>query len=116
MNKKIQVKQVSVEELMEAIQKFPSSEYRDMWLRWLGEYDEPGYYNRLAGMKRSAKFAYNHLFNPEMLLWLIQAAGIAKNLVELAEHDYNRAPDDVRKQAAAIRKRVPWDELERTLW
>lgn len=116
MNKKVSIKQVSIEEFIEAIQKLPSNDYRDGWLRWLSEYDEPGYYKRLAGMKRDAKFAYNNVANPQWLLWLIQAAGVSKTLVELAEHDFNRAPDNVRTQSAAIRKQVPWDELERALW
>lgn len=82
----------------------------------MSEYDQPVYYKRLAGMKRSAKFAYNHMANPEMLIRLIQEAGVSKDLVKLAEHDYNRAPENVHKQSAAIRKRVPWDVLEQVLW
>lgn len=116
MSKKIQIKEVSIDEFMKAIQKLPSSERREQWLRWLNEYDEPGYYNRLPNMNRSAKFAYNHMSSPGMLLWLIQAARVKKGLVELAESDYNRAPDNVHTQCAAIRKRVPWDVLERALW
>jgi hypothetical protein len=116
MSKKTQIEEVSIDEFMKAIRKLPSNERREQWLRWLSEYDEPGYYNRLPNMNRSAKFAYNNIANPEMLLWLIQAAGVEKGLVALAESDYNRSPDNVRTQCAAIRKRVPWDVLERALW
>lgn len=116
MKKKVQVKQVSIEEFIEVLQTLPSSEYRDGWIRWLSEYDEPGYYKRLAGMNRSAKFAYNHMANPVMLLHLIQSAGVSKDLVKLAERDYARVPENVHTQSAAIRKRVPWEVLERALW
>ncbi len=92
MNRKAQVRQVSIEEFMEVIQKLSPNEFRDKWLRWLSEYDEPGYYKRLAGMNRSAKFAYNHIASPEMLLWLVQAAGVENGLVEMAKDDFNRAP------------------------
>lgn len=116
MNKKTQIKEASIEEFIEAIRKLPSNEHRERWLRWLSGYDEPGYYNRLAGMNRSAKFAYNHIANPDMLLWLIQVAGVKKELVKLAESDYTQSPDNVHMQSAAIRKRVPWDVLEHALW
>ncbi len=116
MNKKTQSKETSVEEFMEAIQKLPANEHREGWLHWLSKYDEPGDYNRLPNMNRSAKFAYNNIAKPEMLLWLIQAAGVEKGLVAEAESDYNRARDNVHTQCAAIRKCVPWDLLERALW
>lgn len=116
MSKKTEFKEISVEELIDAIKKLPPDEFQQKWLRWLSEYDEPGFYNRLPGMNRSAKLAYNHIANPEMLLWLIQAAGIQKIDVELAEFEFKQAPEDVHKRSAAIRKCVPWDVLETTLW
>jgi hypothetical protein len=115
MNKKSGIKEVSVDEFIDAIKKLPSAEPKNQWIRWLSEYDEPGYYNRLAGMNRSAKFAYNNIANPEMLLWLIQAAGIDKDLVDFAKSDCAKV-SNVRRQSAAIRKRVPWAILERALW
>lgn len=116
MSKRANIKEVSVEEFMDAIRKLPPNEYRDRWLRWLSEYDEPGYYNRLAGMNRGAKFVYNHIANPEMLLWLVQAAGVENGLVEMAKDDFNRAPNNAQKQCAAIRNHVPWDVIEQSLW
>jgi hypothetical protein len=40
------------------------------------EYDGPGAYGRIAGKQRDARFAYNHIVEPKMLLWLIKAAGV----------------------------------------
>ncbi len=111
----MQFKEVSIEEFIQALEKLPKDNARDWWIRWLKEYDEQGYYNRQAGMNRSAKFAYNHLANPEGLLWLIEAAGISKDLVKLAKAD-SELVDNPHKKCAAIRKRVSWITLERALW
>jgi hypothetical protein len=115
MNKKSHAKEVSIEEFIEAIRKLPKHEHRERWIRWLSDYDKPGPFNRQAGEKRSAKFAYNNLAYPEMLLWLIQAAGIENGLVDMAKSDSEQF-DNIRRKAAAIRNRVPWEELERLLW
>ena len=82
------IKEVSVEELIDAIKKLPAHERREHWIGWLSEYDEAGYYNRLPGKNRSAKFAYNHMTSPAMLLWLIKAS-VDKELVKSAEADSN---------------------------
>jgi hypothetical protein len=115
MIKKTSFKEVDVDKFIDAIKKLPSDEIKNQWLRWLSEYDGPGYYNRLAGMDRSAKWAYNHLANPEMLLWLVQAAGVNKDLVKLAKSDCNQIIN-VNRAAGIIRKRIPWAELEHALW
>lgn len=109
------IKEISVDEFMGAIKKLPSNERREHWLGWLAEYDEPGFYNRLAGQNRSAKYAYNHMASAGMLLWLIEAAGVKKGLVELAKSNCDRI-DNVHQKCGAIRKQVPWAVLERSLW
>lgn len=115
MNKKSHIKGVSIEELIVAIRKLPKHHYREVWIRWLSNYDKPGPYNRRPGEQHSAKFAYNNLAYPEMLLWLIQAAGADDGLVEMAVSDSEQF-ENVRRKSAAIRKRVPWEDLERLLW
>ncbi len=52
---------------------------------------------------------------PEMMLWLVQAAGIKEQLVKLAESDCNRVTN-MKSKSKAIRDRVPWETLERALW
>ena len=116
MNKKINIKEVSVDEFIDAIQNLKSDKpEKDQWIRWLRDYDNPGFFKRQAGMNRSAKFAYNNIANPEMLLWLIQAAGVNKDLVTLAKPDCDQYIN-VRQKSAAVRKRAPWVMLERALW
>jgi hypothetical protein len=115
MNKKHNIKQVSVEEFIEAISKLPSHARREHWIGWLSEYDEAGYYNRQPGKNRSARFSYNQMTSPEMLLWLIQAAGVKEELIKLAELDCNRVINK-KSKSGAIRKHVPWEVLERALW
>ena len=109
------IKETSVKDFIQAIKKLPPHETREAWIRWLGEYDEAGYYNRKPGMNYSAKFSYNHMAGPQALLWLIQAAGVNKELVKLAQSDCDQL-DNVHQKCAAIRKRVPWTVLELTLW
>ncbi len=104
-------KEISIKQFIQAIQKLPFDERREQWIRWLSEYHTPGYYQRLIVKGRNAKFAYNHVANPKMLLWLIQAAGVSKNLVKLAKFDCNKVVD-MHQQSAAIRKHVPWEALE----
>ncbi len=74
---------ISIAEFINVIKRLPShptvhdprvwyTTQKEHWLGWLGEYDGPGGYGRVPGKKRDAKFAYNHIVNPEMLLWLFE--------------------------------------------
>jgi len=51
---------------------------------------------------------------PEMLLWLIDAAGLGVHLPAAARTP-RQTPGDMRKQAALIRERVPWAVVARAL-
>src|SRR5262245_45052949 len=42
---------------------------QEHWLGWLREYSGPGAYGR-GNWKRSAEFVYNHIVNPQMLVYL----------------------------------------------
>jgi hypothetical protein len=88
---------------------------KEHWLGWLREYHGPGGYGRLPGQpRRDAKFAYNHIVNPKMLLWLIAAAGVNPKLVTNARRSTSR-PRALNQQAAAIRRHVPWEILMKAL-
>lgn len=78
---------ISIREFIHKIECLPSDEpvhdprvwymtQKEHWLDWLREYDGPGAYGRMAGTQRDARFAYNHIVEPKMLLWLIEAAGV----------------------------------------
>ncbi len=53
--------------------------YKEFWLGWLNEYHGPGAYGRTGDPgRRDARFAYNHLVNPDALVWLVGAARAVK--------------------------------------
>jgi hypothetical protein len=87
---------------------------KEHWLGWLSEYDGPGHYGR-NDWHRSAKFIYNHINCAPMVLWLAKASGVSKLAVVEAK---KRALSAVRRnsaQCAAIRKIIPWEEIELVL-
>ena len=115
----------SIAAFIKAIEKLPSDKpvvtpgksyktQKEHWLGWLSEYEGPGYYGRLPSTRRSAPLAYTRIGEPKMLLWLIDAAGLGVHLPAAA-----RAPrqtsGDMRKQAALIRQRVPWEVIASAL-
>ena len=117
---------ISIAQFIHAIRRLPSVEphskpgvwyktQKEHWLGWLREYDGPGAYGRIPGKNRGARFAYNHVVCPEMLLWLIQAAGVSQSSVEAAQRT---AAEGTRlmQRSAVIRRCVPWPELQRALW
>ena len=48
--------------------------FKSQWLGWLGEYLSPGYYDR-KNVVDDAKWAYQHLNNGNMIVWLNEAPG-----------------------------------------
>ena len=114
----------SVEKLINVIKKLPAdkevpsgtqgySRYftqKAHWLGWLSK--KPGAkYFRQDAPNRGAKFTYNHIMEPKMLLWLISASGLQIELVELAkEAALNKK--SMAGSCAAIRKAVSWQTLE----
>lgn len=88
---------------------------KEHWLGWLHDYKGPGAYGRLYGKNRDARFVYNHVVQPEMLLWLIRAAGVKPSLIARARHSSSKKKSLIQK-SAAIRMHVPWTEVENMLW
>ena len=112
----------SIEWFIQAISALPSDEpiasrhpaynnYRtqkEHWLGWLNPNSGTGTYPRKSGPNRDARFVYNHIVEPKMLLWLIAAAGVRQNLLQAAE----QAAESAKKgKSAAIRRIVPWPEV-----
>jgi len=87
------------------------SSQKQHWLGWLSAYDGPGYYGR-KNWNRSAEFAYNHIVCPPMVLWLGEAAGIPKSIVEKAKRSALRAGPHFPAQCGAIRKIISWQMIE----
>jgi hypothetical protein len=117
---------VTVRQFIGAIKKLPSDKpvddprvwyltQKEHWSGWLGQYNSRGAYGRIPGKNRDACFAYNHVVNPKLLLWLISAAGVKPQLVRAAR----RASGSVKgmaRQSGAIRRHVPWPIVAAALW
>jgi hypothetical protein len=85
------------------------------WLGWLRDYHTAGAYGRQIDPSRDARYAYNHVVEPRMLLWLIDAAGVQPDLVEAAQVAAEQAPTLMGK-SRVIRRIVPWAVLAMALW
>ncbi len=97
---------------------YPGKWYRtqkEHWLGWLLDYHGPGYYKRTSRKKRNARFAYNHIVNYEMLLWLMRAAGVPRRLAKDARTACAKV-DGLGPKSKAIRSHVTWDDVARALW
>jgi len=108
---------VTINQLIRVIRGLPSDKtfidpskwyttQKEHWLGWLGEYHGPGAYGRKTKTKRDARYAYNHIVEAKMLLWLIEAAGVKAELVRTARLACTRA-SSLQQKSAAIRKLVP---------
>lgn len=118
-------KPISIKQFRDAIKKLPSDEPRvvpgvwyktqkEHWLGWLGEYNSPGAYGR-KNWNRDARFAYNHVVCPELLLYLIRAIPLQPELIEAVEAAYQQGTSLMQK-SGAIRKFVSWEVIEQALW
>ncbi len=117
---------VGIGRFIQAIRRLPSDKPKDdprkwyktqkqHWLGWLGEYRSPGYYGRKPQTPRNARYAYNHIMCPEMLLYLIAAGRVKPSLVKAARHDCSRMVSLAAK-CAAVRKHAPWPVVSAALW
>lgn len=80
------------------------------WLGWLRGYGGPGGYGR-KDWSRSAEFVYNHVVNPQMLIYLAEALEIEIAVLRSAQRDA-LAQTTMMAMSAAIRRVVPWRLIE----
>jgi hypothetical protein len=117
--------EISISEFRKAIKRLPSDEpiensrawyttQKEHWLGWLSEYDGPGAYGRKSEQKRDARYAYNHIVNPQMLLYLIKAIPLEPEIIEATEEAYQNGSSMMAK-SGAIRKIVPWAMIYQAL-
>lgn len=88
---------------------------KEHWLGWLAEYDGPGAYGRQTGVQRDAKYAYNHVVEPEMLLYLASASGVDGALVVAANQAFAERTT-LMQASGTIRKIIPWETIAKALW
>lgn len=116
---------ISIEQFRKAISKLPKDPplvrpgiwYTTQWQHWqgwLGHYNGPGAYGR-KNWDRDAKFAYNHVVCPGLLLYLIRAIPLQPESIIAAE-DAERGAITLMAKAGAIRKIVPWEMIYQALW
>jgi hypothetical protein len=102
----------------DAIGDYPGKWYqtqKEHWIGWLSGYDGPGAYGRQTGIARDARFVYNHIVEPAMLLYLAEAAGISRRRIEAAR-EASLTGKTLMQQAASVRAAIPWEDVERALW
>jgi len=112
---------LSVAELIRVIEKLPADQpvddprvwfktQKEHWLGWLKSYDGPGGYGRQPGRQRDAKFAYNHVVNPYMLLYLIDVLAMPPDTIVSAELACERG-ETLMEKSGLICKIVPWSAV-----
>jgi hypothetical protein len=115
----------TVRKFISAIGKLPSDKpvvseawyltQKQHWLGWLRYYNSAGAYGRKPRMNRGAAFAYNHIVEPKMLLWIVSAARVSPALVRAARRDAKDVAS-MPGRSAMVRKHVPWTVLANALW
>ena len=107
--------------LIQAIRRLPSDEpvapgqrgynnyttQKDHWLGWLDPNSGTGTYPRKSTPDRDARYVYNRIVEPNMLLWLISASGVEPELVQAAA-EAAKGASTLTSKSAAIRRQVPW--------
>lgn len=115
----------SIAQFIKAIKKLPEDERKDRrgiwylsqkehWIGWLRGYYGPGGYGR-QNWHRDAKFVYNHIVNPQMLVYLAHAILLRQELIEAVD-EADLTGTTLMARAGAIRKVVPWSEIYQALW
>jgi hypothetical protein len=97
-----------------SLRQFKYASQNEHWLRWLAEYDGPGYYGRKQ-RHQSAAFVYNHIVCPPMVLWLGEASGFQRTKVLEAKRAALSAGASLPALSSAIRKTIPWEKIESRL-
>jgi hypothetical protein len=96
----------------------PHRQHSKAWYRhqkehlegWLGDYLEPGAYNR-AGFRDSAMFFYSHFQCWTGLLWLAEALGESPEVLEQACKMVLESGRHSASQTGAFRRVVPWTRV-----
>lgn len=87
---------------------------KDHWLGWLNPAAGTGTYPRRTGENATARAVYNRIGEPRMLLWLIEASGVAPELVTAARASATSGTNRASK-CKAVRNTVPWHVVAEAL-
>ena len=81
---------------------------KEHWVGWLFHYNSAGAYGRKTTSGRDARFVYNHVVNPGLLLYLAEASGVEGKIVRSARRAASMKVG-MAAQSGAIRRAIPWD-------
>lgn len=82
---------------------------KEHWIGWLLDYRSPGAYGRKVVEGRDARFVYNHVVCPDLLLFLAKGSGVSEQRLRAAREAARSAGTTQMAQSAAIRKQIPWE-------
>lgn len=81
---------------------------KEHWMGWLFHYNGPGAYGRKVVEGRDARFVYNHVVCPDLLLYLATASGVEAAAIRRAKRAA-ATRGSLAAKAGAIRKELPWE-------
>ena len=84
------------------------------WLGWLNPSAGTGTYPRASKPNRDARDVYNRIVEPNLLLWLAQAAEVSPTFIAAATTEAS-GKSKLASKSAAIRRHVPWSVLAAAL-
>lgn len=94
---------------------WPHATQKEHWDGWLESYDGPGGYGR-KNWNRTPEYVYNHVVNPQMLVYLAEASGLPHALVrKAAAAALARAGSSMSGMSSAVRRVLPWSRIEAAL-
>ena len=88
---------------------------KDHWLGWLNPAAGTGTYPRKTGENATARAVYSRIGEPRMLLRLIEASGVAPELVAAARASASTVAKPASK-CKAVRDTVPWHVVAEALF
>jgi hypothetical protein len=88
--------------------------FKSQWRGWLGEYLTPGYYDRKNAVD-DARWAYQHLNNGNMIVWLNEAAGEDPRIIQATIIAID-GRESRQTEAMYARRILPWGALAERLF
>lgn len=114
---------LEIVELLIAVRRLPEDRRRtsawyesqkERWVGWLFNYNSPGAYGRKTIAGRDAKFVYNHVVCPELLVYLADACGVSRTLVRETKRIVFSGGSQMAR-SGAIRRVVAWETVQSAL-
>jgi hypothetical protein len=116
---------VSIATLRERIARLPADPLRPWrnynnqqghWDLWLSQYLTPGHYDRKV-IRDDARYCYNRVVNPQLLVYLGWASGVERAVRKRAEEALSpKWREQMSRASGAYRRIVPWEMIYDRLW